>query len=111
MHNKRLGRDDLLKIEVYLSPSTVIKRILNSYSGLELLHQHRGASILAVSVSVLQLVVALLAEVVAPSLLVIAAVVTCLLARMIAETVITTVETVIALAPQMTGKCPTPELQ
>ena len=109
MHNKRIGRDDMLKIEVCqqlsLHQFEVEADVL--YSGPAHRHPLPGASILAVIVNVL-LVVDLLAVVVAPHLLDVAVVVISLLARMIAVTETTIAETAVTvLAAQTIGKKPT----
>lgn len=49
MHNKRIGRDDLLKIEV-IKHNQFSLSFLTSLSGLELHHRHHGDSILDVIV-------------------------------------------------------------
>ena len=107
MHNKRIGRDDLLKIEVYqhwYSMSGLSMLII--CSGLVHLPRLLGASILAVRVNALVnvlLAVVLLAVVVAPHLQDAAVVVTSLLARMIDVTEITIAETATAPAAQTIG--------
>lgn len=108
MHNKRLARDDVLKIEVSSSPYQFHVFGLTRCSGPALLHLPHGASIPAVNVSVLQLHVALLlAVVVALHLLdvvVVVAVVTTLPVRMrVVVTETTIVVAVIALAVQRIG--------
>jgi hypothetical protein len=53
MHNKRIGRDDLLKIEVRLyKPRREAQVELTHSSGLVLLHRHHGASTLAATAPV-----------------------------------------------------------
>jgi hypothetical protein len=54
MHNKRLVRDDILKIEVLPRCASLLFPVLTIESGLELLLLHLGASIPAASVNVLQ---------------------------------------------------------
>lgn len=64
MHNKRLGRDDLLKIEVSQPLETFGSTSLTRSSGLVLLLLHLGALTLEVTAVLLQAVAsALLAEV------------------------------------------------
>lgn len=104
MHNKRIGRDDLLKIEVRQHSCYIYLVSANfQYSGPAHLHLLPGASIPVVSVNVL-LAVALPAAVVAPHLQDVAGVVISLLARMIVVTETMIVETaVIARAAQTIG--------
>ena len=110
MHNKRIGRDDLLKIEVQRSRycyADLCCGANGSNSGPELLPLHHGASILVVNASVLQLDAVLLAAVDVLLLLAVVAVVTSLPARMIAETETETMIVAIVVivpAAQMTGE-------
>jgi hypothetical protein len=112
MHNKRLDRDDILKIEVLPRCASLLFPVLTIESGLELLLLHLGASIPAASVNVLQQDAVLPAVVAAPHPLD-EAVATSLLARTTAET--ETVTTIVETDPtdpavQMIGKsvAPTP---
>ena len=102
MHNKRLGRDDILKIEVRLN--TLLLNFLanaNLHSGPAHLRLLPGALIPVVTVNVL-LVVAPLAMVVAPLLPDVVVVVISLLARMIAETETTIAETAVIARAALT---------
>ncbi len=106
MHNKRLGRDDILKIEVSLLDPLLLQGLI-MVSGREPLLLLPGDSIQAEIVSVLQAVVLLVVAVDLP--LPDAAVGTTRHARMIAETEIVTVimsdvTVEIALVALMTGK-------
>jgi hypothetical protein len=103
MHNKRIGRDDLLKIEVSKIGPIAPTRNSDINSGLELLHQHLGASTLAVIANAALLVVVLLAEVVVVLLRVVA-VGTTLLARTIVGIATMIAGTVIVPAAQTIGK-------
>jgi hypothetical protein len=108
MHNKRLDRDDILKIEVLLRRGLLRLSVLTINSGPELLPLHLGALIPAVNVIVLQLDVVLPAAVAALHLLDVAAA-TSLPAKMIAETETATETTIVEIEPtgpavQMTGK-------
>lgn len=98
MHNKRIGRDDILKIEVSHSQgATCVAKILTQSSGLVLPHLLHGALNVVVGRTVTAVVVAAplaagpLARAVAPA--------TTLLARMIAGTVtVTMTVSVVTLA-------------
>lgn len=95
MHNKRLGRDDLLKIEVPYYAGRSTSTSLTCSSGLVLLLLHPGALTLEVTVVLLQAVaIALLAEVAQEPLL---DAVTILRERMIVvrETMIAAIGTVL----------------
>ncbi len=112
MHNKRLDRDDILKIEVLPRCASLLYPVLTINSGLELRLLHLGASILAASVNVLQQDAVLPAVVAAPHLLD-EAVATSLLARTTAETETETETTIVETDPtdpavQMTGKSVAP---
>jgi hypothetical protein len=86
MHNKRIGHDDVLKIEVRGPILTILWLLLTLPSGLVLLRLPRGDLIRAKNVNALQRDVALLAEVDA-LLLLDEAVATTLLARSLGEIV------------------------
>lgn len=106
MHNKRLDRDDILKIEVLHRCASLLFPVLTINSGLELRLLHLGASIPAASVNVLQQDAVLPAVVAAPHPLD-EAVATSLLARTTAET--ETATTIVETDPtdpavQMIGK-------
>lgn len=104
MHNKRLARDDLLKIEV---SSFFFSQSLHFFdtnaSGPVLLHLPPGVSILAASVSVPQLVAAPLLAVAVVLHLLDVDVATILHVRMTDVIEITIDVTVTALAAQRTG--------
>lgn len=105
MHNKRIGRDDLLKIEVGCPIQGKVEVMLTSCSGPAHLPPHRGDSTLAVTalvVSVLSVVTVVIAATVVVVLLVaeaphLAGTVAALLARMIAASVTMTVATATGL--------------
>ena len=97
MHNKRLGRDDVLKIEVGLFVRLNLRiRLTKLQSGLALLHRHPGASILVVMNAAVRLAAGnvLLDDVLLPHHVVAEA--TTLPVKMIAATVTTTDAIVIA---------------
>lgn len=107
MHNKRLGRDDLLKIEVSLPSHGLLIRADWS-SGHVLLPPRPGDLILVGMLhQVVAVIVIVTVTVIADALLVVVdhhhlvevVVVIILLAKMTAETVITTAEIVIEIAP------------
>lgn len=62
MHNKRIGRDDLLKIEVSDTYSTYTSADLTNRSGLGRRHLHLGDSIQAVTADVTALLPAVVAR-------------------------------------------------
>lgn len=108
MHNKRIGRDDLLKIEVRQHMAFNTFPDLTSSSGLEHPHLLHGVSTLAATALVTLEIVAtaaatalLLDEVHAPHLL---AAVTTLLAKMTAVIAMTIVETDHGALTTATGK-------